>query len=201
MFCIRCGKRAEIDVYCRDCYKDQIDRELFKYTFKICPSCGKIKIGLDWKSDLKSLENYIEQKLIRHFDDARVDIQENMAIVTRNNIDFEFPLEIDYEEILCPVCSRIAGGYYEGEIQLRGAGAKRLLKVITSKFDKSENPYSVKFVREGIDIRFFSSKKALETVRELGLEYKLSRKLHTQIQGKRKYRLTILIRDDGNHTK
>lgn len=199
MFCIDCGKPAEIDVRCRDCYRKRIDKSLFRYKFQICPSCGRVKVGMEWKEGYEAIDMYIEERLRRYFDDARVDSEEGIAIVTKQNIDFEFPLEIEFEERLCPMCSRIAGGYYEGEIQLRGKNTKRLLKTITSMFDRTENPYSVKNLKEGIDIRFFSSKKALETVRELGIKYTLSRKLHTQIQGKRKYRLTILIRDDDNN--
>ncbi|MCS7122431.1 MAG: 60S ribosomal export protein NMD3 [Candidatus Micrarchaeota archaeon] len=199
MFCIDCGKPAEIDVRCRDCYRKRIDRDLFKYKFQICPSCEKVKVGTEWKENHRAIDRYIEDRLRRYFDDARVDSEERIVILTKQNIDFEFTLDIEFEERLCPTCSRISGGYYEGEIQLRGKYTKGLLKAITSMFDRIENPYSVKNLKEGTDIRFFSSKKALETVRELGLKYRLSRKLHTQIQGKRKYRLTILIRDDDNN--
>lgn len=194
MFCIRCGKKAEIGVYCRNCYYDSLNKELFKFRFKICGRCGKIKIGREWKGNLKAVSAYIENKLSKNFDSVRVDLDNETAIITKNNIDFEVPIDIKYEETTCEICSKIAGGYYEGEIQLRGKDIKNMLKIIISKFNKEENYYSIKNVKEGVDIKFFSSKKALEIIKDLGVEYKISRKLHTQIQGKRKYRLTILIR-------
>lgn len=199
MFCIKCGKPAVIDVYCKDCYVETIDKNLFNFRFKICGRCGKIKVGQNWKNDHGAIINYIEDKLKKHFDDVRVDLDDTTVIVTKNDIDMEFKLNIDYETTICDVCSRIAGGYYEGEIQLRGKNVKRLIRLITGKLDMLENHYSVKNVKTGVDIRFFSSKKALEAVQQLGLSYSISRKLHTQIAGKRKYRLTILIKDDINN--
>ncbi len=196
MFCIKCGKPALIDVYCKDCYIETIDKSLFKFRFKMCGKCGKIKVGQNWKNDQNAIIGYIEERLNRYFDDVRVDLNEMIVIVTKNDVDMEFNLNIDYELTMCDTCSKITGGYYEGEIQLRGKNVKKLTKLITGKFDIMENYYSVKVVKTGVDIKFFSSKKALEAIQQLGLSYSISRKLHTQIAGKRKYRLTILIKDD-----
>jgi len=146
-----------------------------------------------WKPP-NHLPTHIEKKLEKQFESATVDLAQNKAYITVENVDLEIPIKVEYENVLCPTCKKISGGYYEGHIQLRGK-AVRHLKDIIRLFHKNDNPYSIKELKEGIDIKFFSSKKAFDAIKELGLTYKVSRKLHTQIQGKRKYRLTILVRE------
>ena len=136
----------------------------------------------------------MEKKLLSKFENASIDPKELIAYIYVKDLELDFPIKINIHEELCPECSKIKGGYYEGEIQLRGQKIKKYLKIIISLFDKIDNPYSIQELKEGINIRFFSSKKALESIKSLNIPYKVTTNLYTQIQGKRKYRLTILIR-------
>lgn len=193
MICIICGKPAVIDLYCKDCYKKKINQDIFNFSYSVCRNCGKARIEGVWRNPDLIWKN-MEKKLLSKFENASIDPKELIAYIYVKDVELDFPIKINIHEELCPECSKIKGGYYEGEIQLRGQKIKKYLKIITSLFDKIDNPYSIQELKEGINIRFFSSKKALESIRSLNIPYKVTTKLHTQIQGKRKYRLTILIR-------
>jgi len=205
-FCFLCGKETENlkDGYCEECYFEKhIEKTLpDKIEFVVCSKCKKVKIGNKWTE--KPLENFITDKFelggaeIRQKDPKRFEI----AYKTSLGKEIKHVMIVHQNRIMCPVCSRMSGGYYEAIIQIRGNNVEKLLKKVDIEIRKSDNPkafYRLEKTRGGVDLYVGSkslAKSVAENIRKrYELEIKKSFTVVTKKEGRGVNRTIIMIRD------
>ncbi len=199
MKCVVCGKReAVIGGLCAECYIDKhgLVKLPRKIVLVVCPVCGRVKAG-KWdrrpESYIKSLVKGAEVEGIEIREDKvvldlRVSVEGRSVIIRR-----EIPVE--WKKELCPRCSRMYGGYYEGILQIRGENVKEILR-------RAEEVLGEDIVREeevkgGVDLRIFSRKKLRSFGRQMkkeGRDVKESWKLVGEKDGRKVYRLTVRVK-------
>jgi nonsense-mediated mRNA decay protein 3 len=197
--CVVCGKRkAVIGPFCEVCYVPKVRVEK-NIEVERCKVCGRFKVFGEWTSRIRRLKEFLAKR-VKGGDVAYVEVdlknQKFIVGIKGANVEKEYSFNLRFKDTTCPVCSRIAGGYYEAVIQLRGDRRKveEFLGFLMKNLQSRTPIVRVEPLKEWIDVYVFSSKEALNFVKELGMSYKLSRKLHGVKQGKRIYRLTIALR-------
>ena len=83
MFCIKCGKKAVIDNFCKECFLERnhlIKLKTKVVRLKIC-ECGRYCIKEEWKNPKNMIENII---------DDTIEIQENVEITDKQYKTKEF---------------------------------------------------------------------------------------------------------------
>jgi len=199
--CIKCGKATEIGLFCTSCYVPNIKIPK-KINIKRCKHCLRYFIDNKWQTlSQLELEEQLSKKIKGDIKEAFINIDNKEVIVViegkTRDVEYTMPINIEIENVTCPECSKKRGSYYEAIIQLRGERERvqNLAFLIYNKLSKKTFITKTAFLKEGIDIYVGSSKAVLEFLHNAGIKgYKLSKKLHTAKQGKRLYRLTILIR-------
>ena len=203
--CIKCGKRkAEVGLLCSKCFVPKVKMPKPFYITK-CRECGKLLVAGKWQHmSNEKLANYLAKKIKGDFTKATVDIENKEASIIYttddgNDVVYKYPYPIKFEKGICPNCSKMHGSYYEAILQLRGNKSKaeklkrRFIKYAADStfIGKEEEKHG------GIDLYIGYSKVLMSFLAEEGIkDYKLSRKLHTQKEGKRLYRITVAIRFD-----
>jgi nonsense-mediated mRNA decay protein 3 len=110
----------------------------------------------------------------------------------------EVPVRI--HKTRCNNCTKIARGYFESIIQIRGdeewvANMKEELeRALHNTFITKEKEYRYSKSRRGIDLYVGSTRTANEAFKSLGLKAKKSNRLHTEKDGRKLYRMTYLLR-------
>ncbi len=203
LICVKCGKKAiKNEIFCVDCFPISIKVKPIKMFF--CSRCRRYRLK-EWKALSKEeLKDHLIGKIKVNpgvIVDAELDFKNKKATLFIAHSDNEFKREINFDiefvRTICTRCSKKAGGYFEAIIQLRGNKEKfpYLFKKIEKMLvKKGEFISKVEERKEGIDIFTSSSKLSREILNELGLSYKMSRKLHGLKEGKRIYRLTLAVR-------
>jgi len=206
--CIKCGakkgSRPFIGLLCRECYAPKISIPS-PFSFDCCGRCGAIRQGKEWKRvPLSELGRQFGRK-IRGEDagDATVDVESSEAVIyigtDEGKLELRFPVRIDKIRGLCDECRKMAGGYFEAIIQLRGRPERirRWTRELSEKIPETTFIAGIEELKEGIDIKVGSSKEALHLIKRLGFwDYKISKKLWGLKQGKRVYRTTFALRFD-----
>ncbi len=204
MICPKCGRKNTevkfIEAFCVDCYPYNIKLPE-KIEIEICKRCGKMRLKGEWiPYDKNKIEEYTISKCRGDFTDAKYDIESGKItfVVKKGETEVFVERWLPFKKIItiCPECSRIAGGYYEAIIQLRGDPrkiakySKTILRVLKTKtfITKTEEKHS------GIDIFVGSTKAVLEVCGMLGLHAIITKKLMGRREGKRYYRTTFSIR-------
>ncbi len=193
MKCIKCGSTTPpfIGLLCLKCYKPHIKIPK-KIEIKQCKKCGRLFFSGKWQSKQK-LNSFLKSK-VKGSDVKRVEIEDNMyKIYITDDAFVKRKIPIIFVPSICDTCSKISGGYYEAIVQLRDKGLRyynRLLKLLNkrtfiSKIDDSN----------GYDIYVGSSKELFSILSYLKIKhYNVSKKLYGLKEGKRVYRITIVIR-------
>ncbi len=203
-FCIKCGvKRGErpfVGAVCIECYEPKV-KVPSKVEVKQCSRCKRYWIKGEWSRDEKALEGWIAGKVKGSFVKALPLLEEDKVVVYFEADDGSifskaYPVKFTVKRVMCEECSRIAGGYFEAIIQLRGdwERIREIAPHIVRALRKKTFLTKVEEKKEGIDLYVGSSKAAYEVVTSLGVTYKISKKLHGMKEGKRLYRTTFSIR-------
>jgi nonsense-mediated mRNA decay protein 3 len=206
--CIKCGAKKGskpfLGLLCIDCYTPKIEVPN-SLSFEFCGRCDKVKQGKDWKKvSLWELGDQFGRK-IKGKDalDSFVDIGKAEAIVNletdQGKFPLKFPIRINKLKSLCDDCRKMAGGYFEAIIQLRGRPerVRRWKKELSEELLKYTFIAGIEDLKEGVDIKVGSSKQALSLIKDLGFrDYLISKKLWGLKQGKRVYRTTFALRFD-----
>jgi len=214
--CFLCGKPAVKEGYCEEHWGKK--NPLIKLPEKIevvqCPKCGLVKIKNKWvEPDL--------EKIVKKFAKVLGEVDEWLVGVVNGETkvhvsgwirgfrkeEFHF-IKIKFVKRVCPICTRLLGGYYEAKIQLRGEVTGPILAWIreeTLRIGKRDKKafYRHKLLKEGIDL-YYGSKSAARKIanglkKRFAAETKESFKVWGRKDGKEIKRLIISVRFKGKY--
>jgi nonsense-mediated mRNA decay protein 3 len=204
LICPKCGRSDRevkfLDAFCVDCYPfnlkipDEVEIEF-------CKRCNRMRIKGEWMPyNRKKLERHIASKARGEFESVEYNSEKGEFVFTVRkgdvSVEVKKPFIFDKKVVICPDCSKIAGGYYESIIQLRGNRKKvaKYSKILTKMLKRRTFITKTEEKHGGVDIFAGSTRVVLEAVAELGLRAKITRKLVGTKEGKRAYRATFSIR-------
>ncbi len=183
-FCYKCGKLTENleNGLCENCRKD---KNVVKVKLVLCTKCGKIKEGKVWKS--KSIESFVKKRLKA----KEINFEKRIAKTPKGIVNFEIKLE----KVICLHCLKLASGYYESVMQLRGFSESEIEKILS----KIKEPFFTKHIKRGVDIYFLRKPVAEKIARKVkkmfkNIEVKKSFELVTVKNGQRVYRNYVSVR-------
>jgi len=234
IFCPKCGNDVDVlySNVCRQCFIG--DKKLLESPavvhMRICPTCGSVYIRGKWQSRGEESDVIIESvrdnlKINKQARDIGLTITPKQLDYSRYSVHVEAKANIEGIPIdaaldtevrisweTCDTCSRIAGGYFEGIVQVRAEKrlpAKEELDKCRSiaedaaarTQDKGERlAFIAKIVEldEGIDVYVGSSKLGKQICRAIvdtfGGKFSESPKLVGQKDGEDLYRITFAVR-------
>ena len=234
LFCPECGKETS-ELYnnrCRECFLSNLTLITCPSVIKIrvCPVCGAHFTAGKWVRETDQREvlfHEITGSIMLHPDakHEELDISEEeidqsrflahvivSAVVSGLNATATADVEIRIKNETCDTCSRIAGGYYAGIVQLRASNriisgkevdrcielADHLLKKLTGKGDRFAFISKVEELKEGVDLYIGSATSCKQVcraiIRELGGSYTTSPSLVGRKDGEDLYRITCAMR-------
>lgn len=238
LFCPKCGSETEEEGLCKACFKEKY--VVFEVPqvieAKICAKCPSFKIGSAWvDTSIKTYEELAKKaadRTVRLAMNVNKEVSKPQITVYSDFINPNIlkmqvsvtgeiqgrPVATDAEvearirKETCDVCSRIAGGYYEGTIQVRAEGrfptekeVKRCLKIIEDIFVRAaKSGDRLAFITdifplpEGADLYIGSNISGRSASRaivdEMGGTVTESPKLVGAKEGKDLYRITFAVR-------
>jgi len=219
MVCPLCGKKSEVGMFCSECYlKKNLKLELpGRIELQVCPKCRTYFLNNKWVEGLsesdavvKITENMLESNINGIEKTGSLKI-ETVAMDKKYNVTVTFTLSdseiVKKSEVLirnspCPDCSRVAGGYFEAVLQLRGGINKKRVEEIAHEIEGHKDRHSfvseVKKVQGGYDLYLGSKKSAEKIVKQFRGKAEI-KKSHRQAgidrqSSKNKYRFYYLIR-------
>jgi len=234
LFCPECG-RETTEFHgnrCKDCFLKSFALINCPQVIKIhvCPVCGAYFAAGKWirVSDMKEvLFSELSRSITLHPDasDAKLDFSEEEidqsryrahitvgAVVDGLDLTATADTEIRIIKETCDACSRIAGGYYAGILQLRADHrhireqeverciqlTDHLLKNLFDKGDRFAFVSKIEELKEGVDLyvgSITSCKQACNAIiRELGGTSTISSSLAGKKDGENLYRVTCAVR-------
>ncbi len=204
MFCVSCGKEAEIGSLCEDCFTKEKSLLLTQDSeLKLC-DCGSY-FDSKWQPAERFDEiitGYVKRHIVKlgTIRSMRIGFKKvgNNIIATidcRGNIPPAKKikperkiLRIKVRNIKCDNCIKLLGGYYEAVLQVRGGNAEKIIdKVHGGGVEKIKNGYDVRFVKKADAARIAKSLKRQFSVLR-------SFKFVTEKKGKKLYRNYYAIR-------
>jgi len=210
MFCIKCGKRAEIGNFCVKCFIQK--RELFDiedFHLKIC-DCGSYhdrkwqlpkdksevireQIEKRIKTENKIIKKEIKTKEIGNTISANISCC-GLILPERVRKCEERRIRIILKRQKCNNCVKLLGGYYEALFQIRGKNSTKILDRV-KKLSKN-NLIRINRVENGYDISFMTKSAAREIIADMKRNFTVreSFKFITTKKGKRLYRNYYSIR-------
>ncbi|HEV8290100.1 MAG TPA: NMD3-related protein [Candidatus Norongarragalinales archaeon] len=213
--CPRCGHdssdRRFIGSFCEKCFQEtQIIAEVPKaLEIDLCKTCGRVKLKNEWTTFTgKSIAIWLDEKIkhqfkvekkfikvAQHPKELECDI-DYTYIVHGVPIDWKAGTRIPLHRTYCPDDMKMAGGYYEAIVQLRGDPKD----VAKEERELARHLHSYTYIaktehkKEGPDI-YIGNKTMLQRFFEDNhVRFEASRRLMGQKQGKRLFLTTYLIR-------
>ena len=205
--CPTCGaKESEqefVDFFCIDCQRRRQKVNL-PYDIPVdvfilqCKKCGIYKIRR-WYSSLREIAQDIPTLFKGEVSDIVVTSLSERRAVVEYVVDgektvSEIPVKI--HKTLCNDCTKIARGYFEAILQIRGdrewvARMRKRLgrEIMYHTFITKEEEY-----KYGIDLYIGSTRTLKSILMGEGLKAKTSERLHTAKDGRKLYRVTFLLR-------
>jgi len=204
LICPKCGRNEKevkfMEAFCVDCYPFNLKLP-GKVGIEVCKRCNRMRLRGEWVPyNSRKIEEHIASKARGDFESVRYDSEKMELVFTVRKgdaaVEIRKPFEFEKKITVCPDCSKIAGGYYESIIQLRGDEKKvaKYSKILTDMLKKKTFITKTEEKHGGIDICTGSTRAVLEAVAELGLKRKITRKLVGLKEGKRFHRVTFSIR-------
>jgi len=227
-FCPKCGSTSGpfIEGFCKECYLQ--DHKMLvipdKFEIEFCKKCNRIKLKSDWLKyeNTEEIAEYLLEKLkmeeLRKADfrikftpkkenimSAKISVK---GVFKGLQIELEKDVELKLAKTNCPDCSRIAGGYFEGILQVRSDNPQKIEKA--KKFvdfflkKQKDNPLAKIIKRiplpNGFDYYVGSKKVVFQLARELKEEFEgkmgTSNTLMGLKEGSEIKRLTACVRFD-----
>jgi len=206
MICALCGREVKelIEGLCVDCFRSR--RSIFEIPRILnvtrCPRCGLYLFSGKWEdideesaflrcvTENISVFSEIESEEVEVELYERTENSAKLAVRLRGKlageeVEEEKFTEIRTSKVLCDMCSRIAGGYYEGVIQIRAEGREvkeeELQEIIDSIFtlverasekgDRKAFVTRVERRRDGTNVYLGSKKLGKQICKKLAEEY------------------------------
>jgi len=238
LFCPRCGKETEAEGLCNACFADkyvvfQVPQVL---DVKICARCPSYRVGEAWvQTSLDQYEDLAKKaaaKTVRlalsvskEVDGPQITVVPEFVgpyilkvhvtvtgAIEGRPVSTSAEVEARIRKETCDICSRIAGGYYEGIIQIRAENraptkieVERCLKIIENTFVRAaKSGDRLAFITdvfplpEGADVYVGSNTCARQACRAIvddtGGSLLESPKLVGAVGGKGVYRVTFAVR-------
>lgn len=230
-FCPKCGKQTDtfFDSVCEDCFRERItllEPENLEMSLSVCKQCGGYFKGREQTSIEAVVEDSVRKEVRKKFGfgcevritGLRTELEEEKhrarAFLTAkaeiNGLEIEEGAEVAVilKRETCERCSRIAGGYYAGIVQIRADGRiptdEELAiaeKIAYSSLYEADFVSKERMLREGLDIYVSSMECGRRIsrgiVRHLGGGFSESRKLYGRKDGKDIYRVSFSVRLPG----
>ncbi len=217
-FCYLCGATSDelVQGLCSSCFlKEKKPVKLPKrIRTSICRECGNSSLSpvaeeavrKNISGDLEELEIKVS---IKDREESGKKILLDLEVETAGKtmgLEYRslFNPVLEINRILCPDCSRRAGGYYESVIQLRSEDAESMLRELHSymnqlyKRDKRAYISGETKAKGGVDIKLGSTRAAKQLASHFrslyGVDVKESATVVGKKEGRDLYRTTILIR-------
>jgi len=227
-FCPKCGKPTDefFDALCEDCFREGVrllEPEHLEISLSVCAHCGGYFKGKERTTIEVVVEDSVRKEvrkkfgfgcevritgLITEFEErarkARVFLTANAKI---NGLEIEERAEVAVrlKRETCERCSRIAGGYYAGVVQIRAeeriptddelAVAEEIAYM---SLDEEDFVSKVQILKEGLDIYVSSMECGRRIsrgiVKKLGGGFAESRKLYGRKDGREVYRVSFSVR-------
>ncbi|CAD7769321.1 NMD3 family protein [Candidatus Methanoperedenaceae archaeon GB37] len=235
--CPRCGRPVK-ELHHKLCEKCHIERlTLIEHpgviTITLCPKCRAYRRGKNWTKPDKEKDlnriilNIIEENIKMHEDaeDPKVRLKLERrsnstcivkihadATIYNNQITYSDKFTLHIHRETCNTCSRLAGGYYEAIIQLRGENQiptdkeikeytekiNRLIEKIHERGDRTAFITKTIKRKEGPDFYIGSDKAARQIAQRIttedGATLTKSPKLIGKRDGREIYRVTYALR-------
>lgn len=205
--CHRTSKEARFyGEFCEFCMRDKLEKKL-KPALEVpwCKRCERVDTGgrqfkdEDEVSVEAALQNDLKGYKVRliKYDDhksARVEVTETLH---GEELSLEKDFELKFKNTICDKDYRIAAGYYEAVLQLRGSAqrAKTFIGRITRYFERNDQFISrIMVVDGGYDVYLSDKKLAAHFIEMQGLKPTTSYTLYGVKSGKKVYRNTYAIR-------
>ncbi len=227
-FCPRCGKKTDelFDSLCKDCFKQGIlliEADKLELSLSVCKNCGGYFKGNERTSIEEVVEDSVKREIRKKYGyGCEVEIKGlRKEGERRASVFLVAKAEVKGVEIaergeiavilkreMCERCSRIAGGYYAGIVQIRAEGRiptdDELVmaeKIAYSSLGESDFVSKEMMLKEGLDI-YVSSMEcgrriSRAIVKKLGGAFSESQKLYGRKDGRNIYRVSFSVRLPG----
>jgi len=209
--CILCGKDAEIDVFCEDCWlKKQNLFEIKDIEVKVCKNCGSFLEKNKWKryKNLESgLENIVKKNIksknrivetdifLRKIGNrfcANIKCRGYISPCRKEKIESR-SIFIKIENSLCENCKKFLRMEYNFIIQIRTRKKINLENINFAKIEKVKNGYDIYFINKD------DAEKMIKRLKQFKI--KRSYKLIGEKQGKKIYKIFYSVKDYENRKK
>jgi len=230
-FCPQCGKPTDefFDSLCKDCFRQGITllgSESLAVSLSVCTHCGCFFKGKGQTSIEAVVEDSVRKAIRKKYGpDCAVEITELSTELKENErsahvflvvkaelkgveIKERGELAVSLNRETCERCSRIAGGYYAGIVQIRADGRipaddelAAAEEIAYSSLGESDFVSKERMLKEGLDI-YVSSMEcgrriSRQIVKKLGGVFSESKKLYGRKDGREIYRVSFSVRLPG----
>ena len=207
--CFICGSTAEIENFCKNCFRERhpMVKHFKSLVIKCCKTCPAINIAGKWiyQPTPDTIPSYVRKRVtissdyklkalivspLGSFDDAFHPVQYEVKVLAKKDKHeieqtYEFPLQ--FEKGNCDHCISAKSTYYEGTLQGRGITAvvEEFIDLAIERGEAHGN-FLVRRdkVKDGFDYYFtknkFVQKLAVSLKTQFGGSSKLSRRLVTR---------------------
>src|SRR3989338_327609 len=202
--CPRCGKSSHdaefVGEFCASCYPVEIKCPSMVEVAK-CSRCERLLGPRGWvKEGQFDFDLLIKRNCKGKFIEVKFDPVGGLAVfwvkAGSGETKVERKVELRVQKGICSDCTRRTGGYFEGNIQIRGEERKvqKFAMKIANELEKKSFIAKIEELKEGIDIYFGNRVAAIDALNEFGLSYYRTEKLAGERNGRRLYRTTLLVR-------
>lgn len=219
MVCPLCRGKSEVGVFCYGCYLKQNLKIEMPSTIDVlrCRGCGTYILGQKRiisdneeelvrkvaQESLKTNMKGLDKAGVLRFDVQHLEKEYRVsAVVTLGDAERVAQSIVRIRNTSCQDCSRLAGGYYEAILQIRGGASKRMVDDIVGKIEGYKDKYAfitkIEKVAGGFDIYVGGKKAAEKIVRlyhgEAEIKKSFQQVSYDKQRGKDKHRFFYLIR-------
>lgn len=211
--CPSCGRQENdenvfMGQFCSKCTMKKSEIEIPKITINICKDCGKVRqtewMQIDWRA--------IEDKVIKKIKGDFIDYEKlnkisweeqrlKVKLIFKKDPEIskkvEIPIKIN--KTLCSDCLKSRSHYYNATIQVRGENNEKIKARIVGAITQNDPTQLTKMtqLKKGLGWDIFVREKdfARQILSKLKYKPSCSRKLQSERDGKRLYRIILCVRD------
>ncbi len=213
--CAKCGREEAFSgefmgAFCPSCFAGTGTLKTGTARLAVCPRCERIRVRNQWSKETPELVLDLAASKVK----GRYPVEKAglVALQKKRNewlamVSLQFSAEgkrveevqrvrIEVRRMLCPDCHRLASGYHEFILQLRGP-PKKVEKMAAWAQEELEKDTLVTKAQEqpqGIDLYIADKHPAMQLVMRLHRPYQATRSLKGVRRGKHHFITTVCIR-------